>query len=123
MPRAAIACLLLAAAFAACDSKPAPPPAPATPPPTPTPKPTPVATPKPPTPTPKPEAPTPAPTPYVPMKSLQTGSLFSGINYRVNFETKEGESATTERNKADSYTVEVNVKVNVPKAHQSLEDL
>lgn len=57
------------------------------------------------------------------MKSLQTGTIFNGITYQANLETLTGESATTERSKQDSYVVEVNVKVKVPKAHQSLEEL
>jgi hypothetical protein len=57
------------------------------------------------------------------MKSLLTGSMFSGINFKANLETSVGTTATAERTTNDSYTVEVNVKVNVPKAHQSLEEL
>src|SRR5262245_37693998 len=107
MLRAAIASVLIAAALAACDRKPAQ--APGTPSPTPTPKPTPVPTPTPPPP------PTPVPTPYVPMKSLEIGKIFSGIEYHANLETIPGTTATTERTKQGSYVVEVNVKVTVPK--------
>ena len=117
MLRAATICAVLAAVLTGCDKKPAP--APPTPPPTVTPKPTPPSTP---TPTPKPP-PTPEPTPYVPNKTLQVGSLFNGINYRVNLETIVGTTATAELATQDSYTVEVDVKVRVPKAHTNLAEL
>ncbi len=121
MSRALIASALLAATLAACDRKPAPPVS--TLPPTPTPKPVVAAAPTPPpTPTPAPP-PTPAPTPYVPIKSLQTGSIFNGIQYRANLETTEGTTASADREKQDSYTVEINVKVKVPKPHRNLEEL
>ena len=57
------------------------------------------------------------------MKSLLTGNIFSGIHFKANLETSVGATATTERNTSDSYTVEVNVKVKVPKAHQQIEEL
>lgn len=93
-----------------------------------TPPPTPTATPKPATPTPTPAptpvpTPTPEPTPYVPRKVLQTGSLFNGITYKTHFETLTGSTATADRESADSYTVEVTVKLKVPKPHQKLEEL
>lgn len=75
-----------------------------------------------PTPTPIPP-PTPEPTPYVPRKVLQTGSLFSGITYKTHFETLTGTTATQDRNSNDSYTVEVSVKVKIPKPHQKMEEL
>jgi hypothetical protein len=76
----------------------------------------------PPTPTPVP-TPTPTPTPYVPAKILQTGTIFNGVKYKTNFETIPGTTATADRNNEDSYTVEVNVKVKVPKPHQNLDEL
>lgn len=57
------------------------------------------------------------------MKSLLTGSIFNGIHYKANLETSIGTTATTERNTTDAYTVEVNVKVKVPKAHQQMDEL
>jgi hypothetical protein len=57
------------------------------------------------------------------MKSLETGKLFSGIEYHANLETVVGTTATAERSKQGSYVVEVNVKVAVPKPHRSLDDL
>ena len=100
---------------------------PETPAPTPTPTspPTPVPTPKPtpePTPTPTP-APTPVPTPFVPQKTLNVGSIFNGIHFKTKLETVVGTTATADRNAAESYTVEVNVKVAVPKPHRSIGEL
>lgn len=57
------------------------------------------------------------------MKSLMTGNIFNGIHFKANLETSVGTTATAERNTNDSYTVEVNVKVKVPKAHQQLDEL
>ena len=111
--------VLLFTTLAACNRT--PPPVVAVPTPTPAPAPTPTPTPVP-TPTPTPE-PTPTPTPYVPMKSLLTGSMFSGINFHANLETSVGTTATADRQNNESYTVEVNVKVKVPKPHTSLEEL
>ena len=118
--------------FFGCEQKQQPPPTPTpspTPSPTqrqtqtprPTPPPTPVPTP-PPTPTPEP-LPTPVPTPYVPQKTLNVGSIFNGIHFRTKLETVPGTTATADRTKADSYTVEVSVKVAVPKPHRSMAEL
>ena len=119
---------VMAGAFAAwgflgCDQKESPTTATPTPTPTPrsTPRPTPAPT-APPTPTPEPP-PTPVPTPYVPQKTLNVGSIFNGIHFKTKLETLPGTTATAEREKADSYTVEVSVKVTVPKPHRSLADL
>ena len=119
--RLVILCVLTALLFAACDKKPELLPATPTPPttaiptPIPTPTPTPVPTPVP--------TPTPTPTPYVPMKSLQTGSIFNGVTFKANIETSVGRSTTTEREDSGSYTVEMNVRVNVPKPHKLLPEL
>ena len=121
-------CGVIAGAFAAlgflgCDQK-QPPPTP-TPSPTQTPRPTPHPTPVPTpplTPTPEPP-PTPVPTPYVPQKTLNVGSIFNGIHFKTKLETVHGTTATADRNTADSYTVEVNVKVTVPKPHRSIAEL
>lgn len=110
-PRPLIVCVLLALALTGC--RPSSPPSPQTPSPTPTPRPAPTPVP----------TPTPSPTPYVPAKTLQTGSIFNGFQFRANLETSLGSTATTDRNQADSYAVEVNVKVKVPKPHRELAEL
>ena len=123
--RVAMCGLSLALCFAGCDQKPEP--QPKTPAATPTsdPKATPVpatalkATPEP-TPTP---VPTPEPPPYVPQKTLNAGSIFNGIHFKTKLETVSGTTTTAERNSAESYSVEVSVKVTIPKPHQSIEEL
>jgi hypothetical protein len=67
--------------------------------------------------------PTPAPAPYVPNKRLDTGRLFNGFQYKVTFETENGTTATAERNDPESYTVDLRVKVKVPKPHKELADI
>jgi len=71
----------------------------------------------------EPEPMPPPPMPYVPYKTLQTGTIFNGIQFKANLETEFGETAKNDRADAASYSVEMNVKVKVPKAHQSLEEL
>ena len=67
--------------------------------------------------------PTPPPAPYVPNKRLETGRLFNGIQYKVTLETEHGESATVERTVPSSYTVDLQVKVRVPKPHKELAEI
>lgn len=57
------------------------------------------------------------------MKSLQTGSIFNGLTFKANIETTFGGTATGEREDAGSYTVEMNVRVKVPKPHKLLPEL
>jgi hypothetical protein len=74
------------------------------------------------TPTPEPK-PTPPPAPFVPNKRLEIGKIFNGMQYKVNFETENGTTATHDRAESDSYVAELTVKVKVPKPHQSLAEL
>lgn len=77
-----------------------------------------------PTPTPTPEpTPTPTPTPYVPQKELLTGRIFNGVNFKTRFETELGTTASLDREKDDSYTVEVSVKLKIPKPHTEIAEL
>ncbi len=101
--------VLLAGLLAGCPRPVTPPPMPATPTPVPVPTPTP--------------APTPPPPPYVPGKRLETGKIFNGLKYQVTLETEHGTTATKERNDADSYVAELNIKVRVPKPHRELAEL
>ena len=50
----------------------------------------------------------------MPQKTLNLGSIFNGIHFKAKLETVPGTTATADREKADSYTVEVSVKVTVP---------
>lgn len=57
------------------------------------------------------------------MKSLQTGTIFNGVTFKANIETVIGGTTTSERENAGAYTVEMNVRVNVPKPHKLLPEL
>jgi len=74
-----------------------------------------------PLPSPTPEA---SPTPiYVPQKRIETAKLFNGIELHSTFESQPGGTATTERNAADSYTLELKLHVNVPKPNSDLQKI
>jgi hypothetical protein len=75
-----------------------------------------------PTPTPVP-LPTPPPAPYVPNKRLEIGRLFNGFRYKVTLATENGTTAAVDRDEPESYTVEVQVKVKVPKPHHDLAEI
>ena len=121
--RTALCGVSVALCLSGCERKPQPQPQTPTPSPKSTPSPTPTPKPTPePTPTPTP-APTPTPTPYVPQKSLNIGSIFNGIHFKAKLETVQGTTATADRNSPESYSVEVSVKVTVPKPHRSLAEL
>ncbi len=104
------ACVVLSAGlFTACPRHPV-----SVPPVGPTPAPTPVPVPTP--------APTPPP-PYAPYKRMEVGKMFSGAQVRTSIETELAGTATSVRNEPASYEVEVKVRLKMPKAHKSLEDL
>jgi len=86
---------------------------------------TPVSTPVPtatPTPTPVPD-PTPLPNAYIPYQRLELSRLFSGIRVKTKLTTIEGDIASKERVDPEAYTIEMDVKVRVPKASSSLAEL
>ena len=97
-------------ALAGCGPS-APPPPPPTPTPTPTPMPTPVP------------SPTPTPTPFVPRKPMETGMIFNGLQYRWKVETSPGDTAARDREVDNSYRLELNLKIRVPRPATSLEDM
>lgn len=67
--------------------------------------------------------PTPVPIPYVPSKSMETAKLFSGIQVHASVEIESGTTAKEERNSPSSYTLELQLKVKVPKPHSDLQEL
>ncbi len=76
-----------------------------------------------PTPTPKP-TPTPSPTPIVvPYQKLETAKLYNGIELKTSIEMLEGAFASGERKTPDSYEIELKLKVRVPKASITPEEL
>ncbi len=77
-----------------------------------------------PTPTPKP-TPTPTPRPlYIPRKdTLETAQLYNGAKISTTLETAPGTTATKDRALPGSYEVQISVKLTIPKAHQSVDEL
>jgi hypothetical protein len=71
-------------------------------------------------------SPTPKPTPaviYVPAKHMETGKLFNGMQINATVETENGNSAEEERDTMSSYTLNLQLKVRVPKPNSNLQDL
>ena len=76
-----------------------------------------------PTPMPVP-TPEPSPTPlYVPEKRLDTGRLFNGIQFQTSFATHPGGAATDEIASPSSYTLHLDLDVQIPSAVNSLDAL
>ena len=76
----------------------------------------------------RPAAPTPAPKSspaeiYVPDKRMEVAKLFNGMQIRTTVETEHGLNAETERDDPSSYTLNLELKVRVPKPNTKLEDL
>jgi hypothetical protein len=85
--------------------------------PTPTPTPTPI-----PTPTPTP-TPTPLPETYIPYSRKEVSKLFNGIEIHSKVDTSPGASALAERKEPESYALDLDVRVRVPEAAQTLDQL
>ncbi|MEI8341846.1 MAG: glycoside hydrolase family 75 protein, partial [Verrucomicrobiota bacterium] len=112
-----IAAVVLCIAIAACKQQNSTPQIPSGTP-VPTPAPTVTATPVP--------SPTPVPTPtpiYVPSKRIETGKIFNGIELHSSVETEFGANATRERDDLESYTLDLRLKVRVPKPATELSQL
>lgn len=63
------------------------------------------------------------PTEFVAAKTIDTAKLYNGFEIRSELETQLGLSASVERQDPSSYEIELLVKIKVPEASQSLEDL
>ncbi len=63
------------------------------------------------------------PSKFVGYKSIDTAKLYNGFHIRSEVETVEGRSATIEREDPSSYVIELAIKIKVPKANQSLQEL
>jgi hypothetical protein len=72
--------------------------------------------------TPAPAA-TPPPEPYVPGKRLETAKMFNGMQLRSSVETEHGTTATADRNDPASYTLDLQLKVRIPKPHRDLAEV
>jgi len=60
---------------------------------------------------------------FVSYKRIDTTQLWSGFDVKSEFEVNQGGSATEEKLAKDQFAIEFKVKVNVPKAAASMEDL
>lgn len=65
----------------------------------------------------------PMPNKYVDYKKIDTAKLYNGFEIRSELETEQGTRASLEREDPSSYVIELNIKIKVPKANQSLQDL
>ncbi len=63
------------------------------------------------------------PPPWVGNKTVEVGTLFNGIQIRSELEKIPGKRASVEREDAGSYEVEFKVKVKLPAASRTLEEL
>jgi hypothetical protein len=54
---------------------------------------------------------------------METARLFSGLRVQTSFETQIGSTATVDRDDPESYTLNLQVKVRVPKAHRDLAEI
>jgi hypothetical protein len=91
--------------------------------PTPIQTPTPISTATPiPTPAPTP-TPTPLPESFVPSSKMDTARLFNGFEIHSKVTTLEGDSAVVTRRVPDSYLLDLDVNIRVPKAAQTVGEL
>ena len=82
---------------------------------TPTPSPSPTATPTP--------TPTPLPETYVPYSHKEVAKLFNGFEIHSNVNTEAGVPAWLERKAPESYVLDLDVRVRVPQAAQTIEQI
>jgi len=54
---------------------------------------------------------------------MDTARLFNGVELRATIETEPGETATAERNIAESYALDLQLKIRVPKPNTDLSEL
>lgn len=54
---------------------------------------------------------------------MDTGMLFNGLQYRWTVETKPGETAARDREIDDTYRLELNLKIRLPRPAVTLEDV
>ena len=54
---------------------------------------------------------------------MDTGKMFSGIQLKTTFTAEVGTTATSDRLDPASYELDLQLRVRVPKAHQSIEEL
>lgn len=59
----------------------------------------------------------------LPRQEYDTAKLFNGVNVKTTLDLQEGTTASKEREEDAAYEFEVKLKINVPKANQSLDEL
>ena len=67
--------------------------------------------------------PTPLPEAFIPYSRMETAKLFNGMEIQSKVTTVEGAPALVERKTPDAYTLELDVRVRVPQAAQTLDQL
>ena len=70
-----------------------------------------------------PAPPPPLPEKYIPRKEVDIATLFNGITVKTDLLTEQGTFASLERLDPESYKVQFQVSIRVPKANQSLPEL
>ena len=77
-----------------------------------------------PSPTPSPTStPTPLPETYIPYSHKEVAKLFNGFEVHSKVETQAGSSAWLERKAPESYILDLDVRVRVPQAAQTIEQI
>jgi hypothetical protein len=70
-----------------------------------------------------PAPPLPLPSSFVPRKEVDVATLFNGISIQTKIDAQEGTYASLEVKDRNSYTVEFQVKLHVPKPNNTLSEL
>lgn len=70
-----------------------------------------------------PAPPPPLPSAFVPRKEVDIATLFNGITIQTKLDALEGSYASIERKDQNSYMVEFQVKVHIPKPNSSITEL
>jgi hypothetical protein len=70
-----------------------------------------------------PAPPPPLPSAFVPRKEVDVTTLYNGISIQTKLDAQEGTYASLERKNQNAYTVEFQVKINIPKANDKITEL
>lgn len=70
-----------------------------------------------------PGPPPPLPSEYVARRTIDTAELYNGLLLRSVLDTQEGRSASVEREDPSGYEIELQLRIKVPVASQSLDEL
>jgi len=65
----------------------------------------------------------PMPSSYVPWQKIDTAELWSEIPVETRVETEQGDRAVVEREREDSYRIDMTVDLTIPRPNQSAEEL